>query len=146
MYNLAAESIGSAAFCHSSPHLFRFNKKSVVWCRRPITRPVTTERISVRMSSLARARSSQRANRNLRNPAPAAAAAWAEPKTAWHPHRYTKTLFPFSLKKRSFVAAPGRTVFNSPRARHLSPALRSELQTDRHRIWRHSRATQFLWP
>jgi hypothetical protein len=36
----------------------------------PATRPVTTERISVRVSSLARARSSHRANRNTRNPAP----------------------------------------------------------------------------
>ncbi len=41
-------------------------------------------------------------------------------------------------KKRSRVAAPGRTVFNSPRARPLSPALRSELQTDRH--WKMQRS------
>ena len=32
--------------------LLRFNRKSVAPCRRPITRPVTTKRISVRVSSL----------------------------------------------------------------------------------------------
>jgi hypothetical protein len=86
--------------------LLRFNRKSVAPCRRPVTRPVTTKRISVRVSSLARARSSHRANRNRRNPAPAAAAAWAESKPHSIPHRDTKTLFPPSpSKKRSRVAA-----------------------------------------
>jgi hypothetical protein len=55
--------------------LLRFNRKLVAPCRRPVTRPVTTERILVSVSSLARARSSHRANRNRRNPAPAAIAA-----------------------------------------------------------------------
>ncbi len=77
--------------------LFHFIGKSVAPCRRPVTRPVTTERISVRLSSLARARSSHRANRSCQNPAPAAAAAWAESRTTWHPRRDTKTLFPFTL-------------------------------------------------
>ncbi len=54
--------------------LLRFNAKSVAPCRRPVTRPVTTKRISVRVSSLARVRSSHRANTNCRKPAPAVAA------------------------------------------------------------------------
>jgi hypothetical protein len=39
------------------------------------------------------------------------------------PRRDTKTLFPFTLKKRSRVAAPGRTVSHSSRARPLFPPL-----------------------
>ena len=54
---------------------FAANGKSVAPCRRPVTRPATANRILVRVWSLARARSSHRANRNRRNPAPAAIAA-----------------------------------------------------------------------
>jgi hypothetical protein len=84
-----------------------------------------------RVSSLPRARSSHRANRDRRNPAPAAAAAWAEPKPHGIPASTPKRFSPPPSKKRSRVAALGRTVFNSPRAHPLSPALRSELKTDR---------------
>ncbi len=117
--------------------LFRFNGTSVAPWRRPVTRPATTGRIPVRMSSLARARSSHRANRYCRKPAPAAAAANGVNQTAWHPAATPKRFSPSPSKKRSRVAAPGRTVFNSPRSRPLSPALRSELETDRH--WKRRR-------
>ena len=124
----------------------RSNRKSVAPCRRPITRPVTTKPISVRVSSLACARSSHRANKNRRESAPAAAAARAEPKPHGIPAATPKRFSPSPFKKRFRVTAPGRTVFNSPRARPLSPALRSELQTDRPWRWRRIRATQFLRP
>jgi hypothetical protein len=82
---------------------------------------VTTKRISVRVSSLARARSSHRANKNCRESAPAAAAARAEPKPHGIPAATPKRFSHSPSKKRSRVTAPGRTVFNSPRARPLSP-------------------------
>jgi hypothetical protein len=110
---------------------FALIERSVAPCHRPVTRPVTTGRNSVRVSSLARARSSHRANRDRRNPAPAAAAAWPEPKPHGIPAATPKRFSPPPFKKRSRVAAPSRTVFNSPRAHPLSPALRSELKTDR---------------
>jgi hypothetical protein len=101
--------------------LLRFIGKSAAPCRRPITRPVTTKRISVRVSSLARARSSHRADKNCRESAPAAAAALAEPKPHGIPAATPKRFSPSPSKKRSRVTAPGRTVFNSPRARPTAP-------------------------
>jgi hypothetical protein len=97
----------------------------------PIMRPVTTKRIPVRVSSLARARSSHREQESP-EPGTNGRRRLSGTKAAYFPRRDTKTLFPPSpSKKRSRVAAPGRTVFNFPCARPLSPALRSELQTDR---------------
>jgi hypothetical protein len=101
--------------------LLRFIGKSAAPCRRPITRPVTTKRISVRVSSLARARSSHRADKNCRESAPAAAAALAEPKPHGIPAATPKRFSPSPSKKRSRVTAPGRTVFNSARARPVCP-------------------------
>jgi len=60
------------------------------------------------------------------------------------PPRHQNAFSPSPSKKRSRVAAPGRTVFNSPRARPLSSALRSELQTDRHLHGAHSRRPTHL--
>jgi hypothetical protein len=102
--------------------LLQFNRKSVAPCCRPVMRPVTTKRISVCVSSLARARSSHRANTNYRKPAPAAAAASEQTKPHGTPAATPKRFCPFPpLKKRSRVAAPGRTVFNSPRAPSCPP-------------------------
>jgi len=97
------------------------NGKSVAPCRRPVTRPVTTKRVSVSVSSLPRARSSHRANRNFRNPARAAAAAWAESKTAWHPRRDTKTLFSLHPLKSVLVSRPLAGLFSILHARALLP-------------------------
>ena len=101
--------------------LFCFIGKSVAPCRRPDTRPVTMERISVSLLSLARARSSHRANRSCQNPAPAAAAAWAESRTAWHPRRDTKTLFPIHPLKSVLVSRPLAGLFSILHARALFP-------------------------
>ena len=109
---------------------------------------MTTERILVRVSSLACARFSHRANKNCRESAPAAATARAEPKPHGIPAATPKRFSPSPSKKRSRVTAPGRTVFNSPRARPTAPALRSELQTDRHWKRRRRRAisqTRWKW-
>ena len=77
--------------------LLHFKRKSAAPCRRPITRPVTTGQILVRVSSLARARSSHRANKNCRESAPAVNAASAEPKPHGIPAATPKRFFPFAL-------------------------------------------------
>jgi hypothetical protein len=62
-------------------------------------------------------------------------AAW--PVNMVSPAATPKRFSPSPSKKRSRVAAPNRTVFNSSHAPPLSPALRSELQTDRLFQWLH---------
>jgi hypothetical protein len=125
--------------------LLRFSGNPVAPCRRPVTRSATTKRISVRMSSWARARSSHRANKKCRKTGISGSRRMGATQTAFAPHRDTKTLFALSpSKKRSRVAAPRRTIFNSPRAPPLTPSLRSELQTDRHWKRRRIRAAQFF--
>jgi hypothetical protein len=100
---------------------FASNGKSVVPCRRPATRPVTTGGISVRVSSLARARSSHRANTNCRKPAPAASAARAETKTAWHPQPRHQNAFPLHPLKSVLVSRPLAGLFSILHARALFP-------------------------
>jgi hypothetical protein len=103
--------------------LLRFNGESVAPCRRPVTRPMTTKRIAVRVSSLARARSSHRANRNCREPAPAAVAVRAQSKPHGTPAAPPKRFSPSPSKKRSRVAAPWPDCFQfSTRAPHLPRA------------------------
>jgi hypothetical protein len=63
---------------------------------------------------------------NWRNPAPAAAA-------ALHPAATPKRFLPLHPLKSVLVSRPpSRTVCNCPHAHPITPALRSELQTDRH--------------
>jgi hypothetical protein len=88
--------------------------------------------------------SSHRANRNAGTRHQRQPPLGRNQSRIFSPPRHQNAFSPSPSKKRSRVAAPGRTVFNSPRARPLSPALRSELQTDRHWKRRRSRATQFL--
>jgi hypothetical protein len=101
--------------------LFRFNGKLVAPCPRPITRPVTTKRISVRMSSLARARSSHRANRNRREPGTSGSSRLSGTKAGYAPRRDTKTLFPLPPLKSVFVSRPLAGLFSILHARALFP-------------------------
>jgi hypothetical protein len=80
-----------------------FASKSVAPCRRPITRPVTTKGTSIRLSSLARARSSHRANKKTTG---AAAAVWERANPHDTPPRHQNAFPPPPFKKRSRVAAP----------------------------------------
>jgi len=101
--------------------LLRFNRKSVAPCRRPVTRPVTTGGISVRVSSLARARSSHRANKNNRQWPGAASAAWKQSKPHGTPRRDTKTLFALQPLKSVLVSRPLAGLFSILHARALLP-------------------------
>jgi len=97
------------------------------------------------VSSLAHARSSYRANRDRRTRPTSGIRHMGGTSAARHPRRDTKTLFPLHPLKSVLVSRPLAGLFSILHARAIfSPALRSELQTDRPSIRRRIRAAKFL--